>query len=108
MKHLIALMLVAASGPVSKFDSKAPLAEYDSVRKLEDVERCLLDMSGQFAPTVYRQPDRPDDVMLLWSKPAEAAGITAFRLDLHRTPAGTHVRSWMPAKQVAECAPKAG
>lgn len=63
-------------------------------------------MDAGAPPLVYKQVDRPDDVMLVWMKIGEFYGIPGARIDLHRTSNGTHIRSWMPAKQVISCAPK--
>jgi hypothetical protein len=95
----------AAQGPISKFGEKAPVAEYRSASRLEDIERCLIDMEGWLAPNVYRQPDRPDQVTLLWIAGGMYAGKAAARVDLVRDGAGTRVKSWMPAKQARACAP---
>jgi len=92
--------LVTAAGPFSKFNEKPPL-QLTSGRVMEDVERCLIDMDGMLAPIVYRQPDRPDAVSLLWKSPN---GLSVGRVDLARTANGTLIRSWFPAKQVAGCA----
>ncbi|WP_294358481.1 hypothetical protein [uncultured Sphingomonas sp.] len=105
---VLAAVTLSSAGPIAKFQSRPPLAEYDSAVQAGDVERCLIDLPQAPAPSVYRQPDRPDDVMLIWFKAPEVGGAILYRVDLHRTATGTHVRSWMPAKQVAECAPKAG
>lgn len=94
-----------AEGPISKFQSKAPEATFMSSAKLEDIERCLMDMNGLFPPTVYRQPDRPDEAMLIWRG---SMGLTLGRIDLHRDGDRTKVTSWFAAKQVAGCAPVAG
>lgn len=104
----LALCVVAqptlAEGPFSKFDRKPPAAEYASPRKLEDIERCLIDMDGFIAPIVYRQPDRPDDVTLMWRGGSFA--IALARIDLHRESGGTRIRSWLEARQVQDCAPQ--
>ena len=42
-----------------EFTAKVPLA-------LFDVERCVIDTDNIGKPWVYRQPDRPEDVMLVW------------------------------------------
>jgi len=94
-----------AQGPISKFDEKPPVAEYRSANSLEDIERCLIDMEGWLAPNVYRQPDRPDQVTLLWIAGGMYAGKAAARVDLVRDGTGTQVKSWMPAKQARACAP---
>jgi hypothetical protein len=96
-----------AEGPVSKFEDRKLAAAYETPAKLEDVERCLMDMKGWLIPNVYRQPDRPDDVMLIWTSGGTIGGVAAARVDLHRQGGGTAIKSWMPAKQVEDCAPPA-
>ena len=100
---LVFLMLSAPAhaGPITKWDSKKVVADYVSTRALEDIERCLIDMDGAPAPTVYRQPDRPDQVVLLWL----ANNTTQGRVDLKREAGGTRIRSWVNMKQVPACAP---
>lgn len=97
--------LCCGAGPISKFDAKAPIADYVSTASLEQIERCLIDMDGWLAPNVYRQPDRSDQVTLLWIAGGSLNGTAAARVDLKREAMGTHVRSWMPAKQARACAP---
>ena len=103
----IAMILAGAlggAGPISKFDDKAPEAELSSSKPLGDVERCLIDLSGIPAPNVYRQPDRPDDVTLLWLANGSFNGTAIGRADLHRTPSGTRVRLWLKDKSAQACA----
>jgi len=106
---LAAAMLASAAtaGPLSKFESRRPVAEYVSSAALEEIERCLMDMDGQLYPEAIRQPDRPDDVILLWPN-GQQSGVAFARLDLHRVAGGTRVRSWMPARQALDCAPRRG
>lgn len=96
--------IAAQDGPISKFSDRAPAYEGETERKLEDVERCMIDMRGQLAPSVYRQPDRPDAVTLIWTVPN---GQTAGRVDLARVPTGTKVVAWLSVKQITSCAPAA-
>ncbi len=97
--------LTAQDGPISKFSDRAPAYEIETDRKMEDVERCLIDMRGQLAPSVYRQPDRPDAVTLIWTVPN---GQTFGRVDLARVSTGTKVVAWLTVKQIATCAPARG
>lgn len=105
---MMAAIAALNAGPIAKFETRTPVAEYDTSAKLEDVERCLIDLAQGPAPSVYRQPDRPDDVMLIWFKAPEVGSGIVYRLDIHRTATGAHIRSWMPAKQAIDCAPRAG
>lgn len=102
----IAPVLLGA-GPISKFDDRPPDDEYESHRKMEDIERCLIDLNGQLAPQVYRQPDRLDDVLIVWPKAGTLAGIADAKVELRRLAGTTHVRSYLKTKQLFECAPRA-
>jgi hypothetical protein len=93
----------ANAGPISKFDDRKPVADYLSTAPLNDVERCLVDMDGWLLPYVYRQPDRPDEVRLMWT---DSNGLTSARVDLRREGRGTRIRIWMKARQALDCAPR--
>jgi hypothetical protein len=100
---LLAIASAVTAGPISKFDERPVIEEYSSRAKFEDVERCLDDLPGLGLAYVYRQPDRQDDVTLIWNPNME---VTSKRIDLHRTSAGTQVRSWLPAGRISGCAPR--
>lgn len=46
--------------------AKPPEFTADVPKNLFDVERCIIDTDNIGKPWVYRQPDRPEDVMLVW------------------------------------------
>ena len=98
---VLCIAATADAGPISKFDTKVPTADYVSDRKLEDIERCLLDLPLPGPPVSYRQPDRPGEVTLLWG----AGGSTVWRVDLHSTKEGTAVRAWLIEQKLRSCAP---
>lgn len=94
-----------SEGPVSKFNDHKVTAEYESHRTMEDVERCLIDLDGPGLPFVYRQPDRPDNTLLLWTTKGPLSAPVTGRVDLRRTPGGVVVKSWIPEKWIRQCAP---
>lgn len=99
---LFTVALIAApvsAGPLSKFDAKPPSLVLSVAIALPDLERCLLD--ADTAPFVYRQPDRPDDVTLVWTM---GNGVALSRVDLHRAGQATEIWSWNLDKQAAKCA----
>lgn len=98
---LLGMSGAAFGGPISKFNEKQPSLALNSPLKLEDVERCLIDMDSVYAPYVYRQPDRPDAVTIIWTS---GAGASVGRVDLARAGSGTRVTSWLKMKQVEICA----
>lgn len=100
---MLTLWVIAlAEGAISKFKPADVKAAYESAVKLEDAERCLIDLNGRFALTVYRQPDRPNHVTLLWNA---GSGVSVARVDLDRTADGTHVQVWAFDKDAKGCAP---
>ncbi|WP_426255812.1 hypothetical protein [Sphingomonas sp. DC2300-3] len=103
---VIAALLAAeaGAGPLSKFDAKAPEFEMTSTKQMGDIERCLIDLNGVPAPNVYRQPDRPDDVTILWLANGAFNGTALGRADLRRTPSGTTVKLWLKDKSARLCA----
>lgn len=108
-QSLIAVALVlagtpiSAKGPVTNMDADPIRQEYFSAANMYDAERCLLDLDGAVMPIVYRQPDRPDTVMLVYSADQSAHG--AMRIDLTNTAQGLHVVARTKFKQVKDCAP---
>jgi hypothetical protein len=95
-----------AAGPISKFESKEPTAQYVTAAKMEDVERCLSDLDGWLAPNIYKQDDRPNHVTVLWIAGGAGAGLAKARVDLDRAGNGTQIKSWLPSSQVQTCAPR--
>lgn len=100
---MLLLMIAAQAGQIAKFDDRAPSAEFVSAAKLEDVERCLI--RALAPPQVYRQPDRPDEVTLVWPGVSISAGNAAARVDLSRVNGRTSVKAWLAPKVVKACAP---
>lgn len=97
------MLLIWSVGQIGKFDDRAPDLEYASGKTMEDIERCLI---RQLSPPLsYRQPDRPDDVMLVWMAGGVSAGNAAGRVDLHRSGSRTLVKAWLDRKYVTLCAP---
>lgn len=99
-----ALLIILANGPISKWDDREPDLNYSTLAYIFDVERCLIDMPGRVVSTAYRQPDRPDQVTLIYPG---SNGLSTGRIDLTKIEGGTKVVSWsMPDKKVLACAPK--
>ena len=80
-----------SAGPISKFDKKKPDLETISSVPLFDLERCLTDMEHWPLPLIYRQPDRPGEVKILWVFDSASA---ISRVDLLVTPSGVAVKVW--------------
>lgn len=101
---MLLMLLIAglSDGPISKYRADQVKADYVSSRAIGDIERCVIDLDGRFAPNVYRQPDRPTEVTFLWNA---GSGVTVGRVDLQATASGTRVKAWAFEKQVRACAP---
>lgn len=99
----------APNGPISKFNDR-PREEYISPRFIFDIERCLIDSPG-WSPAVYRQPDKPDQVQMLWISSSDYTGGAKARLDLTKVDGGTKVVAWpsstfLRRQELFICAPK--
>lgn len=99
----IAFMLIGGqlnAGPMSKFEDKTPQIEMISAIDLFDLERCLTDLDGYPVPFIYRQPDRPDEMNILWVINAR----THSRAYLKKMPDGVAVKIWRAdGNQVKSC-----
>ncbi|WP_294191122.1 hypothetical protein [uncultured Sphingomonas sp.] len=105
MNYAAILTLVAAGmGQVDKFETRSADLDYASASSLGDIERCLIRVAAP--PQVYRQPDRPDDVTIVWAGVSVSAGNASARVDLRRNNGATQVPAWGLQKQVLSCAPK--
>lgn len=91
-----------STGKYTAIESASVSFDYESSAKLEDIERCLMDLTGSVMPTVYRQPDRVDEAMVLWIGDGEVYS----RVDLKRTSSGTQIRAWRRNDKTKSCAPQ--
>lgn len=96
----VILLALPAALAASVTPSKAPTAEFETATAMEDIERCLMDLPGWPAPIVYRQPDRPNDVALVWT--VDPGRVTS-RVEMRRSEKVTKVRSWIPEKSMRSC-----
>ena len=100
----IAIFITTSSqvmaGGINKFDSKAPEINAVSSKNIYDIERCLIHMDRISIPYVYRQPDRPNEVMLIWQSNGQT---TVSRADLKKVDSGTHVRIWTASNEAHDC-----
>jgi hypothetical protein len=98
---LVLVPIAAHAGPISKFDNKKPTGVYETRQTIDQVERCLIDISNYGSANVYRQSDRPGSETLIWSS---GTGVSVGRVDLVKTADGAKITSWFDEKQVAACA----
>jgi hypothetical protein len=103
-KILLSAIALCASqvsaGPISKYDDKKPDLEMVSSVPLFDIERCMTDMDNWPVPFIYRQPDRPGELNMLWVYNMKTIGRAYFVT----TPAGVVVKIWNAAgNQTKSC-----
>jgi hypothetical protein len=100
----LATPIAGIAGPISKWDSRKPEYEYVSSANIFDAERCIIDADGKPVASVFRQPDRPDEVMIVFTNTGNNAET---RIDLKRVNGQLKVKAWNAPKQLLECAPPA-
>lgn len=89
---------MSAGGPISKFDGKPHLA-LRSEKSAADLERCLIDLPNFQAPSIYRQPDRPTDVTIIW----KGGDVSVARIDLKQTAEATLISAWLEQRAFEQC-----
>lgn len=98
---LMAIGQDAGAGQLSGFERKAPDIESSVGRNIWDIERCMIDAKDfpYPPPSVYAQPDRPDQVTLIW----QFQGKALRRIDLTKSENGTRVKAWHPSPEARSC-----
>lgn len=80
---LIATVCVfpTAAGAVdmANYLKSPPSVDMATARGMYDVERCAVQVDGPSVASVYRQPDRPAEVTIVWA-PGELGGISVVKL----------------------------
>lgn len=94
--------IAAIAGPISKWDSKKPDFDYSSRVSLYDFERCILDADGWPMPMVYRQPDRPNEALIMYF---DTYGTAGGRIDLKQADGLLRIKAWKGPKAITSCAP---
>ena len=90
VRWLGSLLLLCCSTGALAFDlgkirREPPDDQFVSAVPMFDIERCAIEVDAISVPTVYRQPDRPDQEMMVW--------VTAIVLEMESTSAGTLVKT---------------
>ncbi len=104
---LAALLSSAAPATkTAKFRDQKPDVSVYANQSMFDIERCMINVSMQGVTTVYRQPDRPDEVMIFWTN-AETVGRGMVEMKVRG--AGTDVKIWgLKNEEVNDCASAKG
>lgn len=54
-----------------------PVFTTATVKRMYDLERCMIEVDAPIMPHVYRQPDQPERVMLVWDGGNSIGGVSA-------------------------------
>jgi hypothetical protein len=54
-----------------------PVASQTTSKGLYDLERCMIGVDGPSMPYIYRQPDRPERVTVVWDGTGGMGGVSA-------------------------------
>lgn len=98
------LMLLEAAGPLEGF-FKGPPVESTSSLPSGEIERCLIEKVAA-TPFVYRQPDRPAFVTLVWNHQFTKPANPVARIELEQTLAHTIVRAWKDGEKIVRQFPE--
>lgn len=99
---MLAAPIAAIAGPISKWDDRKPDHDYASRVSLYDFERCILNTDGWPMPMVYRQPDRPDEALIMYF---DSTGNAGGRIDLRQADGVLRIKAWKGPKAITSCAP---
>lgn len=99
---VLAAPIEAIAGPISKWESRTPDYQYTSSANIFDAERCIIDADGWPVATVYRWPDRPNEVMIIYTN---GINMAEGRIDLKLIDGQLNVKAWNAPKAITICAP---
>ena len=102
---IVAALAIVAACPAIAIDigaarKKPIVASFSSKFSIYDLERCLIELDTAVAPIVYRQPDRPDEELVVYAERgtifsllelAASAGSTAITMRSIRGIGGTRI-----------------
>lgn len=54
-----------------------PVFSSATTRRMYDLERCMIEADAPIMPHVYRQPDRPDRLVIVWDGGGSLGGVSA-------------------------------
>lgn len=77
---IVALPAPAGAEWVGSYHKTKPDAEVQTGLKLYDLERCMVEIDGPSVPVTYRQPDRPNTLMIAWPG-GDLGGVSVVRLE---------------------------
>ena len=65
---------------VGHYRTKSPDLDLQTKLPMYDLERCVVEIDGPSVPSVYRQPDRPNEVLIAWIG-GDFGGVTVIKLE---------------------------
>jgi hypothetical protein len=82
---------IAHADDIGSVRKKVPEFSATVPMNMFDIERCVIDTDNIGKPWVYRQPDRPNDVMLVWES-SDFGNATV--LEMHKDGNTTTMKFW--------------
>lgn len=83
-RYLVATAVVAATwlspaiaSDVAGLMKTQPVFSNTTNKNMYDLERCMIEVDGPIMPHVYRQPDRPQRVLMVWDGGGGVGGVSA-------------------------------
>ena len=85
----------ASAADLANFMNREPVNQIRTEKRLYDVERCIINAEGPSMPFVYRQPDQPERVIIVWDIvwDARSIGGVSAAVELNGL-ANTELRFW--------------
>ncbi|WP_273301260.1 hypothetical protein [Sphingomonas ursincola] len=81
LRIVILAALVAATpgyaADVAGLMKTVPVFSKVTGKNMYELERCMIEVDGPIMPHVYRQPDRPQRVMMVWDGGGGVGGVSA-------------------------------
>lgn len=67
----------ALGADVAGLMKTVPVFSTATAKNMYELERCMIEVDGPIMPHVYRQPDRPQRVMMVWDGGGGVGGVSA-------------------------------
>lgn len=69
--------VVAVAADVAGLMKTQPVFSSETVKNMYDLERCIVEVDAPIMPHIYRQPDRPQRVLIVWDGGGGLGGVSA-------------------------------
>lgn len=69
--------VVAPAADVAGLTKTQPVFSSATTKNMYDLERCIIEVDAPIMPHIYRQPDRPQRVLIVWDGGGGLGGVSA-------------------------------